>query len=96
MQTLNLDGDLSPIKTGGGKNPGLQSMELQPFKTLTAGTKREERKPPASIANETMNLEKILERLQKSPATPNVKNNRAITSKYLQEHQANKENCNIF
>lgn len=59
------------------------------------GTKREERRPPASIAglNESdMNLTKVLERLNKSPATPALKN-RAAVNKYLNNKE--KENCYI-
>jgi hypothetical protein len=59
-------------------------------------TKREERRPPASIAgNESMDLSKILERVNRSPATPALKS-RAITNKYLAGKTSDKENCLIF
>ena len=61
QQTLNLGG-MSPIKPNDNIE-GQRSVELIPFKPLAVGTKREERKPPASIAGESMNLSRILEKL---------------------------------
>jgi hypothetical protein len=68
---------------------------LKPIGNAIA-TKREERRPPASIAeNESMDLSKILDRINRSPATPALKS-RAITNKYLADKGADKENCTIF
>ena len=96
MQTLKLE--LSPVRQVDNRNQLQKSLEIPPLRNMVneLATKREERKPPASIAgknNETMDLSAILQRLDKSPATPAMK--KTVANKYL-AGKAEKENCIIF
>jgi len=93
MQTLKL----SPIKADDGKQCMQRSLDVPPLTSIGNGlmTKREIGKPPASIAglnDSSLHLTKMLEKLNKSPASA-LKSKPTAVNKYMSNKE--KENCYI-